>query len=51
MPLKPSKKNIGSNIKELEAHGHPKNQSLAIALKEAKQIKPKAKKPMSKKGC
>lgn len=42
MPLKPGKKNIGVNIKELEIAGHPKNQSLAIALKEAKVIKPKA---------
>ena len=54
MPLKPGKKNIGHNIKELEEHGHPRNQSLAIALKEAKQIKPKSQnhsaKPMKKSG-
>lgn len=35
MPLKPGKKNIGPNIKELEKNGHQYNQSLAIALKKA----------------
>lgn len=41
MPLKPGKKNIGANIKELIGTGkYPKNQALAIALHEAK-VKPK----------
>jgi hypothetical protein len=40
MPLKPGKKNIGANIKELIGTGRPKNQALAIALHEAK-VKPK----------
>lgn len=35
MPLLPGKKNMGHNIAELEAAGHPKNQSIAIAYKEA----------------
>ena len=47
MPLKPGKNNIGSNIKEMEASGHPKNVALAAALNEASKMK---KKPKSKKG-
>ncbi len=35
MPLKPGKKNMGSNISELMAHGHPQKQAIAIAYKEA----------------
>lgn len=35
MPLLPGKKNIGHNIREMEAHGHPANQSLAAALRTA----------------
>lgn len=40
MPLKPGKKNIGANIKELEEHGtRPRShkQILAIALSEARK--------------
>jgi hypothetical protein len=48
MALNPGKKNIGPNIKELESTGHPYNQSLAIALKEAKTIKHKAPKYSTK---
>lgn len=44
MPLKPGKKNIGSNIKELESHNHPYKQALAIALKTAKVKKKRSKK-------
>ena len=32
MPLKPGKKDVGKNIRELEATGRPYKQSLAIAL-------------------
>lgn len=41
MPLKKGKKNIGSNIKELEAHGHSKKRSIAIALNVAGKSKKK----------
>lgn len=37
MPLKPGKKNIGSNIKEMEASGHKKSQAIAAALEEARK--------------
>ena len=39
MPLKKgkSKEAIGKNIKELEESGRPKNQSIAIALTEARK--------------
>jgi hypothetical protein len=40
MPLKPGKKNIGANIKELEEHGsRPRShkQIVAIALNEARK--------------
>lgn len=37
MPLKPGKKNIGNNIKEMEAAGHPRNQSIAAALNVARK--------------
>ena len=36
MPLKPGKKNIGSNIKELEKN-RPHKQAVAIALSEARR--------------
>lgn len=36
MPLKPGKKNIGKNIKELEKAGKPHKQAVAIAIKKAK---------------
>lgn len=39
MPLKKGKKNIGKNIKELEAHGHSRKQSIAIALNVAGNAK------------
>jgi hypothetical protein len=41
MPLKKGKssKIIGSNIKELESTGRPKNQAIAIALSEAGKSK------------
>lgn len=32
-----SKKVIGENIKEMEASGHPKKQSIAAALSEARK--------------
>ena len=35
MPLKKGIKNIGANIAELKATGHPEKQSIAIALKVA----------------
>jgi 8-oxo-dGTP pyrophosphatase MutT (NUDIX family) len=37
VPLPGGKKNIGSNIKELQAHGHPHDQSIAIALDVARR--------------
>jgi len=39
MPLKKgaSKKTIGKNIKEMEASGHPRNQSIAAALNQARK--------------
>ena len=37
MPLLPGKKNIGHNIEEMEAHGHPRDQSIAAALNTARQ--------------
>lgn len=37
MPLKPGKKNIGANIKEMESSGHPKNQAIAAALNVARK--------------
>lgn len=37
MPLKPGKKNIGSNIKELESTGRKPNQAIAIALDVARK--------------
>jgi hypothetical protein len=37
MPLKPGKKNIGSNIKEMEKSGHSKAQSIAASLNEARK--------------
>ena len=49
MPLKKgkSKKVIGENIKEMEASGHSKSQSIAASLNEARKsgvkIKPKNK--------
>src|SRR5581483_4118504 len=36
MPLLKGKKNIGHNIKELEDHDHPRDQAIAIALKQAR---------------
>jgi hypothetical protein len=35
MPLKPGKKNIGKNIKEMEKSGHSRKQSIAAALRTA----------------
>lgn len=37
MPLLPGKKNIGHNISEMEAAGHPRDQSIAAALNEARK--------------
>ena len=48
MPLKPGKKNIGSNIKEMEAAGHSPEQSKAAALNKAYGPKPKKKKAKKK---
>lgn len=44
MPLKPGKKNIGTNIKTEEAAGKPKKQAIAIALNVAGKSKKKGKK-------
>ena len=41
MPLKKGKKNIGSNIKELQSTGRTKNQAIAIALDAARKSKKK----------
>jgi hypothetical protein len=47
MPLKPGKKNIGNNVKEMERSGYPKKQAVAAALNKAygpaKNKKPKKK--------
>ena len=48
MPLKPGKKNIGSNISEMEKSGHPKNQAIAAALNEARKSGAKAPKKKRK---
>lgn len=37
MPLLPGKRNIGRNIEEMEAHGHPRDQSIAAALNVARK--------------
>ncbi len=37
MPLKPGKKNIGENIKEMEKSGHKKSQAIAAALNVARK--------------
>jgi hypothetical protein len=37
MPLLPGKKNIGHNISEMEASGHPKAQAIAASLNEARK--------------
>lgn len=37
MPLKPGKKNIGNNIKEMESSGHSRDQSIAAALENARR--------------
>jgi len=44
MPLKSGKKNIGSNVKEMEKAGYPKKQAVAAALNKAYGPKKKAKK-------
>ena len=49
MPLKPGKKNIGSNIKEMEALGHSKKQSITAALNEAQKSGTKIPKKRKKK--
>lgn len=51
MPLKPGKKNIGKNIKEMESSGHPKKQAVAAALNEARKSGVKMKKAPKKKDC
>lgn len=48
MPLKPGKKNIGSNIKEMEKSGHSKSQSIAASLNEARKSGAHIKKPKKK---
>jgi hypothetical protein len=35
MPLLPGKKNIGTNIEEMEKSGHPYREALAAALNKA----------------
>lgn len=37
MPLKPGKKNIGSNIRKLRKEGYGQSQSVAIAMNKAKK--------------
>lgn len=49
MPLKPGKKNIGSNIKEMEATGHSRAQSIAASLNEARKSGVKIPKKKKKK--
>jgi hypothetical protein len=51
MPLKKgtSKKTIGKNIAEMEKSGHPKAQSIAAALNEARESGAKIPKPKKKK--
>lgn len=51
MPLKKgtSKKTIGKNIAEMEKSGHPKKQSIAAALNEARESGAKIPKPKRKK--
>lgn len=39
MPLKPGKKNIGANIRELKSSGRPHKQAVAIALQHARKKK------------
>ena len=39
MPLLPGKENIGHNIKEMEAAGHPKAQAVAASLHEAYDVR------------
>lgn len=43
MPLKAGKKNIGKNVKEMEASGKPKKQAVAAALNKAYGPKKKKK--------
>ncbi len=45
MPLLKGKKNIGHNIKEMEASGHPKRQAIAAALNVARKSGAKISKP------
>lgn len=51
MPLNKgkSKDTIGFNIKEMEQSGHPKNQSIAAALSQARKAGAKLPKPKGKK--
>jgi hypothetical protein len=51
MPLKPGKKNIGKNIKEMENSGYPKKQAIAASLNEARKsgVKIVKSKPKNKK--
>lgn len=44
-----SRKVIGKNIAEMEASGHPRNQSIAAALNEARQSGAKIPKKKKKK--
>ncbi len=37
MPLLPGKKNIGTNISEMEKNGHPHDQAVAASLNKAGQ--------------
>lgn len=51
MPLKKgkSKATIGKNIAEMEASGHPRKQSIAAALSEARKSGAKIPKPKKRK--
>jgi hypothetical protein len=46
-----SKKVIGKNIKEMEASGHSRKQSIAASLNEAGKSKKKSMKKPTKKDC
>lgn len=49
MPLLPGKSEIGHNVSEMEAAGHPADQSVAAALKKA-DVPPKVARHSERKG-
>jgi hypothetical protein len=50
MPLKPGKKNIGANIKEMIKAGHPRDQAIAAAMDTARKSKKRRTLGKTKKG-